>query len=489
MNPPSDSSLETIVQRHPSLVGCIFAIVGVVVATALLCIARHYLDAGDESLLYLPIVIGVALRFGFWPAALGALFSFCCWDYFFDVPYYALTISNAHDCISLVIYLAVAVTIARLTSRAKVRTREAEARERDTAMLYKASSAISCEVDADRLLMTLVEQIVYLCGASRCIVYLWNTDTRVLNIAAQSCVNAETSFDEKTISHTAMIAMNQDQIYRVKSIGLSTDLFVPLDVHGRTVGILFVAAGPDGTLRTAQEERMIMTLSNHAAVVIARQIMAEEAREQARQTAVLDERNRLARDVHDTLSHAFTGIKFLLEAANRIDSPQQSQTCIIQARNLAIEGAQEARRSVLALRPVALEEAGNLVEAIRKFVDQKSAEVKPHLEAKFIGSVKALRPSIEENLLRICQEAVSNAIRHADASRIDVTLRFTAKAVILSVGDNGKGFDPLAVDSGFGLTSMRERTALIGGTISIIPSKTDGTEVVVRAPIQPEVVK
>ena len=111
------------------LFGYICAVLGVVFATATLRILRPYLDAGDESLLYLPVVIVCAFKFGFGPAVAASIFSFGCWDYFFDVPYYALTISNAHDCISLAMYLVVAVTTAHLAARAKARRQVSEARE------------------------------------------------------------------------------------------------------------------------------------------------------------------------------------------------------------------------------------------------------------------------------------------------------------------------------------------------------------------------
>jgi signal transduction histidine kinase len=231
---------------------------------------------------------------------------------------------------------------------------------------------------------------------------------------------------------------------------------------------------------------MIFTLANHAAVVIARQLMAEEAKEQARQTAILDERNRLARDVHDTLSRAFTGIKFLLEAANRIDSPEQTANCICQARNLAIEGAQEARRSVMALRPAALEVAGNLVDALRKLGEQKSGTSDVIIDVSIIGEQQHMSAAVEDNSLRICQEAITNSQKHSGASKVTVEVSFSPQSLHLKIEDNGRGFDRNKVSGGFGLTSMSERAALIGGEIAVHSAKSKGTKIVVRVPLTAE---
>jgi len=488
--------------------GYLVAFWGVGAATALLWLLKPLLDAGDESLLYLPLVIGCALKFGFGPAVVASIISFCCWDYFFDAPYFALTISSLHDFISLVIYLAVAVTTAHLAARAKVRTRESEARERETALLYRASSALSCEVDTDRSLLTLAEQIMYLCNASPCVIYLINSKNGSLETAVSLSATKLPPESEEKIRLAAYSALDADTMMAINgekkpysriegmSIGSGSTstrpdagLYVPLAVQNSRVGVLFVGPTFTGFPLSPQDERMILTLANHAAVVIARQFMAEDAKEQALQTAVLDERNRLARDVHDTLSHAFTGIKFLLEAANRIDSPEQSVNCIVQARNLAIEGAQEARRSVLALRPVALEEAGNLVGALRKMVEDKSGDNRTVIEVSVHGEQSQISATVEDNLLRICQEALTNALKYSEADRIRFTLIFTPVLLQIIIDDNGKGFEPTTVQAGFGLVSMRERTELINGDLSISSTDGVGTSITVRVPLIGEVRK
>jgi signal transduction histidine kinase len=474
----------------------------VVFATATLRILRPYLDAGDESLLYLPVVIVCAFKFGFGPAVAASIFSFGCWDYFFDVPYYALTISNAHDCISLAMYLVVAVTTAHLAARAKARRQVSEARERETALLYQASSALSCEVDTDRSLLTLAEQIIYLCHVSPCLIFLFDDREDTFETAVSLSASALADDTKARIVAMAKTVLHTEGLVRVDSehtihrhdtppivagsdpvLWAPVGRYVPLSVQQSSVGVLYIGPRFDGSPLSAQDERMILTLANHAAVVIARQLMAEEAKEQASESAVLDERNRLARDVHDTLSHAFTGIKFLLEAAGRIDSPAEKQSCIVQARNLAIEGAQEARRSVLALRPAVLEQAGNLVDALRKLATDKSGDGMTIIEVSVEGAAPHIPSVIEENLLRICQEALTNALKHSDATRIDVNASFSVMSVQIKIVDNGRGFAPSAVGAGFGLTSMRERAALIGGELSINASPGEGTSIAVTTPL------
>jgi signal transduction histidine kinase len=458
-------------------------------------VLRPFLDAGNESLLYLPVVIACALRYGFGSAVLAALVSFGCWDYFFDIPYFALTISSAHDCISLVIYLVVAVTTAHLAARAKVRTRESEARERETALLYRASSALSCEVDTDRSLLTLAEQIIYLCRASPCMIFVVNTQS-TLETAVALSASLLTPENEAILRDTAQSALDNEGLLRIgpraseagdgESAFIDqpeTGLYVSLAVQNTKVGVLHVGPSFDGQPLSSQDERMILTLANHASVVIARQLMAEEAKEQARQTAILDERNRLARDVHDTLSHAFTGIKFLLEAAKRIGSAEQTANCIDQARNLAIEGAQQARRSVLALRPMALEEAGNLVDALRKMAEAKSADGTTVIEVSATGEQRPISEMIEENLLRICQEALTNALKYAEASTVTVRALFDVLTLGVVIEDDGRGFDSTETQAGFGLTSMRERAELIHGNFEISSNAGTGTRITVQVPL------
>ena len=478
--------LQHSVQRLRPLGGYACAVGGVGAATSLFWVLHAYLDPWQASLLYLPLIIACATRFGFGPAVLGALLSFMCWDYFFLPPIYHLAIFSRRDTVLLLVFLIAALTTAHLGSRVRRQAREAVARERETALLHEASLAISREVASDKLLPTLVQQVVQTCRASWCAVLnrrvpLDLSDSSLLEVAA---VASEEALASEIESLTQSLVAGGVFSRGPKGISL------PLEVEGKSVGIMYAGGKEDGTLFTPQEERVLLTLANHAAVIIARGYLAEEAQQQTRQAAVLEERNRLAQDVHDTLSHTFTGIKFLLEAADRLGSSPQASECISQARQMAVEGAQEARRSVWALRPATLEESGSLTAALQRLVSQQTEGTPLCVSVSITGTPQPLSSVIEENLLRICQESLTNVLRHAHATTAEITLAFAHDCLTLVIQDNGIGFDPVpktGIDhrdtDGFGLISMRERSERLGGALCITSRIRHGTQIRVQIPL------
>jgi signal transduction histidine kinase len=205
-------------------------------------------------------------------------------------------------------------------------------------------------------------------------------------------------------------------------------------------------------------------------------------------SAVLEERNRMAREIHDTLARGFTGILLQLEAARSMitSSPEEATKHVERAQAIARESLGEARLSVWALRPPALEAEG-LVGAVQHFLDRITAGAKAVAKFSIQGTPYVLPLEVAQGLLRICQEAAVNALRHARASRILVDLRFDPSEVQLCVQDNGVGFDPqlLRTGKGFGLKSMRERAERMGAQLDVSSELGVGTRVVVavRAPM------
>ncbi|MGO8673418.1 MAG: GAF domain-containing sensor histidine kinase [Capsulimonadaceae bacterium] len=393
----------------------------------------------------------------------------------------------------------VALSMARLAARIREEARQTAQRENETAVLYQAIYSISREVHVDRLLPVLVEQVTGVCGATDCLVFRNDPDDEGLSLVAGMSGDAEPPYYASVLT-IAGIVLDRDicvgfgacqetwaaECRRAEiPMGDSAGLYVPLHVLGRIVGVMYVHYRGDGQPFCAQHERLILTLANHAAVVIARLAMGEEAQRQARNNAVLDERNRLARDVHDSLSHTFTGIKFLLEAADRVAPSPQALECMARARDLAIEGAQEARRSVWALRAAPLDEGGDLPGAIRAVGERFGTGLPARFEVSVTGAPRPLQPAVEEDILRTCQEAVGNAIRHARASCIQITLAYETDCVSMSVVDDGCGFDAECVSpgKGLGLTSMRDRCARIGAEFCISGERGRGTRVRVSLPI------
>jgi len=206
--------------------------------------------------------------------------------------------------------------------------------------------------------------------------------------------------------------------------------------------------------------------------------------------AVLEERTRLAREIHDTLAQQLTGIVLELEAADTLlnrGSEQRAKSSVEKARELARGALQEARRSVWNLRPAPLSATG-LVAAIGHEVEawEERTGIPARFKARSVPHHPSLSPTAEVALLRIGQEALSNAARHGRAEHVDVELRAHAQELILSVRDDGVGFDPSASaprEDCFGLDGMAERARNAGGTLTVVSAPGQGTTVTTRLPL------
>ena len=211
---------------------------------------------------------------------------------------------------------------------------------------------------------------------------------------------------------------------------------------------------------------------------------ALRASEKSRHAAVMAERNRVVRDVHDTLAHAFTGVIVQLEAADDAASrgfEAEAGAHIARAEAMAREGLQEARRSVMALRPQALE-GNDLSAALGELVSRMTDGTSVVSEFAQGGVRRQLPPALDENLLRIGQEALTNAIRHGHAQRIVMALDFSDDAVLLRLTDDGRGFDANSAFDGLGLAGMRTRVSSMGGQLSIRSAAGSGTTISVSVP-------
>jgi PAS domain S-box-containing protein len=208
--------------------------------------------------------------------------------------------------------------------------------------------------------------------------------------------------------------------------------------------------------------------------------------EQTRWATILEERARMARDIHDTLAQGFTGIILNLEAAEEAcaDLPKEARDRIARARDVARSGLEEARRSVLALSsPLPVND--DLIGAIRALVNHSRLSTKTQLEFSTRGTAVRLARRVAEDLLRIIQQAVDNALKHARASSIRIELAFNRKEVQLQIKDDGKGFDVRKARRGVGLIGMRERAKEIGGKFTLNSKPGKGTRVEVTVPLRP----
>ncbi|MFI6802801.1 sensor histidine kinase [Streptosporangium canum] len=198
---------------------------------------------------------------------------------------------------------------------------------------------------------------------------------------------------------------------------------------------------------------------------------------QAHQAGILDERQRMAREIHDTLAQGLTGIITQLRAAQRVED---SGTHVELALNLARESLTEARRSVAALQPHQLEDA-HLPEAMSTLARDWSQSTGVDLHVEVTGDRVPLSPAIEVTLFRVAQEALANVAKHAGATRAGLTLSYTGPVVLLDIRDNGTGIHH-PNGEGFGLSSMRQRLRGVGGSLEIESTPGEGTAVSATVP-------
>nr|BFD90157.1 sensor histidine kinase [Kitasatospora sp. Xyl93] len=208
---------------------------------------------------------------------------------------------------------------------------------------------------------------------------------------------------------------------------------------------------------------------------------------------VLAERERLAREIHDTLAQGLSSVQLLLRAAQRA-LPERTETAagyVEQARQAAQDNLDEARRFVRALTPPALD-GDPLPVALERLCATTAAHGALPVHLHVSGDPVRLPAAQEVALLRIAQSALGNTVRHAGATRAEVTLSYMEGEVALDVYDDGAGFDPAAAagraggDGGFGLPSMRARARALGGGFTVESAPGQGTTVAVQLPVAPE---
>jgi signal transduction histidine kinase len=213
----------------------------------------------------------------------------------------------------------------------------------------------------------------------------------------------------------------------------------------------------------------------------------------AREAGMLDERQRMAREIHDTLAQGLTGIVTQLQAAERATDrtpadPAGWRRHVAAATRLARDSLTEARRSVDALRPEPLEGC-RLSEALAGVAERWSALNVIPVRVTTTGTARPIDADAEFTLLRAAQEALANVARHAHATRVGLTISYMENEVALDVRDDGVGFDPAALDHGFGLVAMRQRIAGLSGRLQVESEPGGGTAVSACVPTTPSLVR
>jgi PAS domain S-box-containing protein len=256
-------------------------------------------------------------------------------------------------------------------------------------------------------------------------------------------------------------------------------LAVPMFIGGEVRGFVGIRHFYGGSYRP-EEIELTQALAHQ--VMLALQL--NEFAEQGHRAAVFEERNRMARDIHDTLAQGFTGVIVQLEAAEdaiSLGSRKEADNHLHRAGELARRSLSEARRSVHALRPQALQEH-NFWEALKGTIKNTTVGTALHTTFEAKGKLPELPQSWQENLLHIGQEALTNTLKYAHARNFETRLSYKAKELRLELRDDGNGFKIKDRHDGVGLTGMRERVEQMGGELEITSSRGKGTKITVVLP-------
>jgi PAS domain S-box-containing protein len=268
-----------------------------------------------------------------------------------------------------------------------------------------------------------------------------------------------------------------------KKKGTKRFLGVPISIGGQVRGFVGIRHSDQAAYRP-EEIELTQALAHQVMLAL----RLNEFAEQGRRSAVLEERNRMARDIHDTLAQGFTGVIVQLEAAEDAVScgcRKEADDHLHRASELARRSLSEARRSVHALRPQALQEH-NFWEALKGTIKNTTAGTALHTKFQAQGRLPELPQPWQENLLHIGQEALTNTLKYAHARNFETRLSYKAKKLRLELRDDGQGFKAKDRHDGVGLNGMRERVEQMGGELEIASSRGKGTKITVLLPCNGE---
>ena len=391
--------------------------------------------------------------------------------------------------------------IGTLEDRVEERTEALRHRALQLETSAQVSREIASILDIDRLLRQVVDLVKGSFGLYYVCVYLLDEEADELVLGADSGATderrgnegsrlpvGETSLNSEVARTNRPLVANDvwlDARYRSDDLLPDTrsELVVPLRIGGQVIGTLDVHSAQEDAFGE-EDVRLMQSLGDQVAVAV------ENARlyHRSQSMAVLEERQRLARELHDSLTQALYSISLFSEAARRemrAGDVAAVQDYLDQLAETGQQALKQMRLLVFELRPPALEREG-LVGVLRERLRLVEGRLgmKTHLEVD--GEVQ-LTPQSEEGLYRIAQEALNNALRHAEATSVMVHLGGDANCVRLEVTDNGRGFDPHAVrdGGGMGLLTMQERAEALGGELNILSNPGHGTTVLVELEVRP----
>jgi signal transduction histidine kinase len=371
-------------------------------------------------------------------------------------------------------------------------------RTRELSALYDVMAVASASLDLETVLESSLERVLAVMGSEVGAMHLFDETKGILRLAVWRGVPLDlvAKIDSVPVDNGLagwVIERGEPLVMPNIATGLrpllvlpasSSQAYVgaPMRAKGRVLGVLSVV-GEVGRQFRAEEVTLLASIADEVGVAV------ENARlyQQAEQLAVMKERERLARELHDSVTQSLYSLTILAEAGRRLADAgdlQRVEEAVARLGEIGQQALKEMRLLVYQLRPLALQREG-LVGALQQRLD--AVEGRVGVEACLLAEkLIELPASVEEGLYRIAQEALNNALKHAAATSVTVYIHAEDERVELEVVDDGQGFDPDIVSDrgGMGLTSMRERAEKLGGSLTVLSAPGEGTRVKVSVGVR-----
>ena len=387
-----------------------------------------------------------------------------------------------------------------MDSQAESTNEKLKKRNRELSILNTIADALNREVDLTRALNAALGKIAELFNVQTGWVWLQREETGTNYVAAALnlppglannpermeggycyCLDKYALGEMENARNVSIITCTRLQGLHEGAEGLRYHASVPLYHHNKRVGVLNVVSG-DWRELSEDDLRLLNTVGDMLSIAIERaQLYAKSI-----QVGAVEERNRLAREIHDTLAQGLTAITLQLETADALldGDKAKARTAVQKALSLTRANLEEARRSVLDLRAAPLERH-TLREALDDLSRQYAAEWNLDIEFNATGGDRPLPIRIEAGLYRMAQEALTNVVRHAHATHVCIQFTCTPEQIELVIADDGQGFDTEALAKGrFGLVGLNERARLLGGTLEVCSNPGEGASLTITIPLE-----
>ena len=370
--------------------------------------------------------------------------------------------------------------------------------QRELAILHAIAEALNREVDLDSALHVALARVLELFNLKTGWIFLMDQDTSEMYLAAYqnlppglksepermrgTCYCLDT-YRDGTMGGAANVSIIT--CTRLKNLlegtdGLRFHASIPLYERGKKLGILNVVSS-DWQELSEDDLHLLYTVGELVSMAIQRARLFSRSIE----IGALYERNRLAREIHDTLAQGLTAITLKLETADVLLDDAQDlsriQGVVQDALRLTRQNLEEARRSVMDLRAAPLE-GRTLAEALSAMVSDVNA--RGNITVSFSGPNRSLPSPIASGLYRIAQQALNNVIQHSGAEEATIILEITTEEIYLTIEDNGRGFELSSLpEDRFGLIGLQERAKMLGGSLHLQTAPNEGTRVEVVVPL------